>query len=174
MEKPKVAVCPLPELVVISPSMNLELTSGAAKLLAEDPDYCSSLSHEEAQFLLYGDDGRDDCPFENEDQARAKWAVHRKLLLASYRNTGRRPIAWWQLEHAELRWKGYDRQRSVLFEANLLEPAEREALVAFWRAEFDAAQQLEPDARQKAYAEADIPRRLIREWRRERRRRPAA
>jgi hypothetical protein len=165
----KVAVCPLPEPVVILRSMEPELTPAAAELLAKDPDRYSTLTHQEAQFLLYGDDGHD-CPFENEAEAQAAWAVHRKLLLASYLGSGRRPIAWWVIDFPRLRWRGYDRQRSTLYEARLLEEAERIALIVYWRAEFDQAEGLADDARQKRYREADIPRSLLREWKRGRRR----
>lgn len=76
------------------------------------------------------------------------------------------------------------RQQSVLYEADLLEPEERAALVEWWRGQFERA--WEPHfficegpgrffsgaiGRRKHYAWADIPASLLTEWTTQRRRR---
>jgi hypothetical protein len=144
------------------------------------------LNHERAMVLQYGPDPRWDA-FRDEEEYREAWARHRERLLAGDRH-GRRPMAWWRFEAPpSLKYPGYDRERSVLYEAGLLGEEERRELVAEWRQAFERAQA--PDfwfclgpgrslegatARRQHYKWADIPRSLRLRWTRERRRRSKA
>ena len=116
--------------------------------------------------------------FHDEEEAREAWFCHRDRLLAALGKYGRRPMAWWHFE-ARVAWPGRDREQSVLFEAAVLTEEEAAELVAFWRQQFERAQR--PDfffcegpgrffsgaaARRRHYAWADIPDRLVKEWRR--------
>jgi hypothetical protein len=141
-----------------------------------------SLSHGQRMFLLYGPADRWDDAFADEREVREAWNQHRAHILSTYRS-GRRPWAWWALESA-ISFPGYDRERAVLFEAELLGEEERAELEAEWRQAFEKAQA--PDfwlclgpgrhlygapARRRHYRWADIPRSLLKEWTAERRRR---
>jgi hypothetical protein len=124
--------------------------------------------------------------FASDDERRAAWIRDRDRLLAMFSSgPGRRPQAWWRYDAptAGVRWPGLDRERSTLYQAGLLDEAEKAELEADWRREFDDAQ--DPDfwiclgpgeilegaaARRAHYREADIPRELIRKWTAERRR----
>ena len=149
-----------------------------------------SLNHWQQMFLIYGPDRRWADAFADEQDVCEAWNYHRTRILTSYRH-GRRPWAWWALESGELRYPGYDKERQVLFEAGLLGEEEREQLVAHWRAHFVQAQQpgfmfcvglsapnatgatwLKGVAAKKAhYRWSGIPKRLIREWTAQHRRR---
>jgi hypothetical protein len=95
------------------------------------------LSHEQEMVLQYGAEERWAEAFATEEEYRDAWIRNRDRLLAGYRN-GRRPMAWWTLE-SPIAFPGYEQQQSVLYEANLLEPEERAALVEWWRAQFERA-----------------------------------
>jgi hypothetical protein len=140
------------------------------------------LSHEQEMVLQYGAEERWAEAFATEEEYRDAWIRNRDRLLAGYRN-GRRPMAWWTLE-SPIAFPGYEQQQSVLYEANLLEPEERAALVEWWRAQFERAwaphffycegpgRILEGEPARKAHLRwADIPRELVREWTTQRRRR---
>jgi hypothetical protein len=133
------------------------------------------------RMTLYGPDPRWDA-FDTEEEAGAAWAQHRERILEHYR--GRRPLGWWHFEAGDLRYPGYDRERSTLYETGLLGEAERAELVTWWREQFERAQA--PDfwiclgpgrslegapARRQHYKWADIPRSLRLRWTREHRRR---
>ena len=80
---------------------------------------------------------------------------------------GRRPLAWWQYDApVTVKWPGYERERSTLWQAGLLlGDDERAALEAEWRRELDFAQRLPAGERRAAhYAWADIPEGLLRRW----------
>ena len=139
------------------------------------------LSHAQEMVLVYG---AAECwaeAFATEEEYRDAWIRNRDRLLAGYRD-GRRPMAWWQFEAGDLRYPGYDRSRSVLYAADLLEPEERAALVEWWHDQFEKA--WGPNffhcagpgkffhgaiARRKHYAWADIPASLRKEWTAQRR-----
>ena len=140
------------------------------------------LNHHQEMVLLYGEEPRWADAFHSEAEHREAWIRNRDRLLAGYRH-GRRPAAWWTLE-SPIAFPGYERQQSVLYEANLLEPEERAALVAWWREQFERA--WEPHffhcdgpgrffegavARRKHYAWADIPNELVKQWTAQRERR---
>jgi hypothetical protein len=120
--------------------------------------------------------------FESDDERRAVWLCCRDRLLAMFGQHGRRPMAWWRYE-APFAYPGYEREQSALYGAGLLSEAENAELLAFWRRQFERAQQpnfsyclgpmkwLEGAAARRAqYAWADIPHLLIRKWTAERRR----
>src|SRR5262245_12974140 len=77
--------------------------------------------------------------FDSDEQRRELWFRHRERLMELLGSHGRRPMAWWRYEAGELRYPGYDRERSTLYEAGLLAEAERAELLAHWREEFDRA-----------------------------------
>ena len=118
--------------------------------------------------------------FEREKECRAAWGRHRASLLHMFSNHGRRPAAWWQFDAPEGLVYDFDRERSMLFEAGLLSKPERDALVEYWRSEFDRCHQpgftlcIGPsgsgrEARAAHLAWADIPASLVKRWNAERR-----
>jgi hypothetical protein len=121
--------------------------------------------------------------FDSDEQRRQLWFRHRDRLMQWFGSRGRRPMAWWRYEAGDLRYPGYDREQSTLWEAGLLAEAERTELLAFWREEFDRA--CAPGfsecksqgsvlygttARRSRWRWADIPRSLLLAWLAERRR----
>ena len=139
------------------------------------------LSHAQSMLLLFGGgDARWEGAFDDEAEARDAWQRHRDRLMAGC--SGRRPAGWWLFE-SPIAWPGYDRERSALYDAELLEDGERAELLAFWRVQFERAQDarffhaLNPDhylhgpaARRAHYRATDIPLSLLREWKAARRR----
>ena len=125
--------------------------------------------------LEYGE--RSDHPgFASDSERRAAWLQHREKFLAKER-PGRRPEAWWDYEAPFRRPDEYEQEPACLYAAGLLEEEEKRELVADWRETFQSAQQ--PDfficcgpgdlrrgvaARRAAYADAGIPRELVRQW----------
>ena len=83
------------------------------------------LNHAQEMTLLYGPDPRWDA-FRSEEEYRDAWERNRDRILAAYRQ-GRRPMAWWTFE-APIKFPGYERQQSALFEAGLLGEEERPRL----------------------------------------------
>jgi hypothetical protein len=130
------------------------------------------LTPAQENFLLYGPRDRSDDAFADKTEVLAAWAQHHEAILARYQGSGRRPWGFRAIDRPDIAWRGYSKERSTLFEAGLLTEQERSELVNFWRAEFQKAQQrLDDEGRRKHYRWADIPRSLLREWKRERRRR---
>jgi hypothetical protein len=141
------------------------------------------LSHAADCVLRYGWDDRWADAFESEEEHRAAWERARDHLLPQYQRA-RRPMAWWRFDVGNLRYPGYDHERSTLYEAGLLDEEERAWLLADWRREFARAQSADfffcsgpqsifhgATARRKHYRWADIPHTLVREWTAEHRRR---
>jgi hypothetical protein len=121
-------------------------------------------------------------PFASEEARRAAWIDHRDYLMGMFSSPGRRPQAWWAYE-ASIAFPGIERQASTLYAAGILGEAEKAALEAGWRREFDEAQ--DPDfwiclgpgemlegaaARRAHYRDVDIPPELVKRWTAERRR----
>jgi hypothetical protein len=77
--------------------------------------------------------------FASDEHRRAAWFHHRANLMGWWGKGGRRPMGWWCYEAREmgLRYPGYEYERSVLWEANVLTGEERSQLEAEWRREFD-------------------------------------
>ena len=140
------------------------------------------LNHLQEMVLVYGEDPRWADAFDDEEAQREAWIRNRERILAGYRH-GRRPMAWWTFE-APIPFPGYERQQSVLFEAGLLGQNEAATLVSEWRRQFERA--YEPgffhcagpgrifegaSARRQHFAWAGIPRALLAQWTKERRRR---
>jgi hypothetical protein len=115
--------------------------------------------------------------FESDEARHEAWLRNREWLMATLAQHGRRPLAWWRYDAGDLRYPGYDRERSTLYEAGMLAEDERAELVAHWREEFDRAHR--PDffccegpgrffhgepARRAHYRWADIPSELVEEW----------
>ena len=130
--------------------------------------------------------GRAEFPFEDEQEAREAWRFHRERLMFLYGRSGRRPAAWWWFESPDEVEYDPDRERSILFEAGLLDPDERERLIAEWRAEFERCRapgfslSVGPGvpwliglaARRAHITEADIPASLVKKWTAGRRKEP--
>jgi hypothetical protein len=74
--------------------------------------------------------------FASEEERRRLWFEHRDRLLQLFAHNGRRPQAWWRYE-ATFKYPGFNRERSALWEANLLGAAEARALEESWRSAFD-------------------------------------
>jgi hypothetical protein len=109
------------------------------------------LSHAQWMVFFYGYDEKWDDAFRDDADYRETWEHHRTHILASYRH-GRRPIAWWHLE-SPIPYPGYDRERQVLYERNLLGEEERAYLVASWRQDFE-----------RGHRWSDVPPSLWAEW----------
>jgi hypothetical protein len=130
-----------------------------------------ALTSAQENFLTYGPRDDHDGAFDDEEAVLQAWAQHRERILARYQGGGRRPWGFWAIDHPELPWRGYDRQRSILYGAGLLSEQDRTGLVSWWRAEYVKAEGLDAGARRQRHREIDIPRSLLREWNAERRRR---
>jgi len=151
------------------------------------------LSADQEMSLWLGEAAHRPPAFRDDAERRELWFRHRDRLLALFGHHGRRPIAWWEFE-APIPWPSYDNQEAALFEVGLLSDAERNALLAEWRRQFERAQEpgfvhcighLRPSdtfaswlkgaaAKRAHYAWAGIPRSLVREWTAARRRRDKA
>src|SRR4051812_40615483 len=94
------------------------------------------LSHVADCVLRYGREDRWADAFESEEEHRAAWERVRDNFLSQYRH-GHRPAAWWGFDSPiPYPAGGYDRERSTLYEAGLLDEEERAWLLADWRREF--------------------------------------
>ena len=124
----------------------------------------------------------DPRPFASAEARKAAWQLHRDRLSGVLPSSpGRRAMAFWQYD-APIAWPGYERERSVLYDAGLLGEEEAHALEIEWRADFTRSWEagftvcLGPGefltgagARKAHYRWADIPRRLVHRWTAERR-----
>ena len=121
-------------------------------------------------------------PFETEDEARELWQRHAPRLMEIFARNGHRPWGWWVFEAPPELEFDYDRERSMLFEAGLLEPGEAAALVVYWREQFERCHEpgfgycaglgkwLTGQAAREAHLRwADVPASLIAQWHTERR-----
>lgn len=144
------------------------------------------LTPEQELSLRYGDlPGRP--AFASEDERRQAWLQHRQRILSGCR--GRRPMGWWDYE-SPVPFPGFSLERSTLVVYDLLSEDEGIELVLQWEQDFAQAQEpgffsvkngkviTGPEAKRRHYRWADIPSVLVREFRREyrrqRRNRPAA
>jgi hypothetical protein len=113
--------------------------------------------------------------FASREELVDAWQRARERLMAMS-NPGRRPAAFYEIEHPGVR-RSYDTERSDLWRKGLLTAEETVTLEREWKAEFAKAQAdnflvndgsgelLRGDcARQAHYRWADIPRELIRRW----------
>jgi hypothetical protein len=143
----------------------LELAGKPTSSVTQDP-----LSSEREWFLRFGPDERQDDPFSSIEEAREAWLANRDRLLANHA-PGRRCWAWHEFEAPPDLPYRYDSECSVLYQAGLLDQAEARELEVWWRQEFERAEQFDPAARRAHHKWADIPKTLLREWKRKRRRR---
>ena len=109
--------------------------------------------------------------FNSREELVQAWQEHRDEIMRQWGSHGRRPMAWWEFEAGELEHPGYDRERSCLYEHNVLTAAERAELEVTWREAFDRARGKSAKERREAYEFADIPNELIERWQGARRRR---
>jgi hypothetical protein len=79
-----------------------------------------------------------DDGFASEEAAREAWFRHRAHFMAHFAGHGKRPMGWWWFE-SPVPFPGYFKQRSTLYEHNLLDVAERAELLAYWRQQFERA-----------------------------------
>lgn len=108
----------------------------------------------------------DEEPFASPAARKAAWERHKHRLIGVLPSSpGRRPMAWWGYD-APIKWPGYDRERSTLWQADgLLGAEERARLEGGWRREFDRAQRLPAgEARRGHLRWADVPDELARRW----------
>jgi hypothetical protein len=123
--------------------------------------------------------------FASEDDAREAWFRNRERLMAHFASNGKRPLGWWWFE-SSVPFPGYFKQRSTLFEHDLLDAAERAELLAYWREEFERSWSRDfffcdgpgefyegAAARRKHFAHCDIPTTLIELWTQARRKKKA-
>jgi hypothetical protein len=78
--------------------------------------------------------------FTDDNERRRAWFRHRTRLSELFASPGRRMWAWWRFE-SKIKYPGFNLERSTLWEANLLKPAERVELEREWRTEFDRSLQ---------------------------------
>jgi hypothetical protein len=110
--------------------------------------------------------------FSSREELQSAWEKNRAEVMRLWGSHGRRPMGWWEFEAGDLKHPGYDRERSFLFEHNVLSEAERAELLAGWRKEFEHACSLEGAAARKSHLDwADVPDSLRQQWRATRRRR---
>jgi hypothetical protein len=65
--------------------------------------------------------------FDSDEQRRTAWFRHLDQLMQWLAKDGRRPQAWWTYECPEgLRYPGYDRERSTLYQSGVLGEEEAE------------------------------------------------
>jgi hypothetical protein len=86
------------------------------------------LTHAQWMWLLYGWDEKWADAFRDKTDYEECWAHHREELLASYRNSRRRPVAWWICESPLGKYPGFDEEERALVRLGLLEPEERGAV----------------------------------------------
>ena len=99
-----------------------------------------ALSSGQEQCLWLGVGYQDDpFPFEDEDACHEAWERHGSRVMASHAGHGRRPAGWWAYDAPEWLEFDFDRERSTLYEAGLLEGEEAAALVESWKLEFQKA-----------------------------------
>jgi hypothetical protein len=77
--------------------------------------------------------------FNDREELQSAWDTHRDVLMKRWGSHGRRPQIWWELA-TEMQFPGLDREKSTLWRAGVLAPAERAELEAEWRTEFERAQ----------------------------------
>ena len=143
-----------------------------ATIRTSDIDACG-LTFSELQELWLGPGDR--SVFDSPEQLQDAWIRGRDVTMRLWATNGRRPQAWWFLGDAAslgLKWPGYHRQQSYLFEHNALGEQECAQLLAGWRKEFEQACSLEDAAARKAHLDwADVPHSLRQRWSAARRRR---
>jgi hypothetical protein len=114
--------------------------------------------------------GNDGSIYNSPEELRASWEENRPEVMRIWATNGKRPMAWWYFDAPGLglKWPGYDRQQSYLYDHNVLSEEERTQLLAFWRREFDHNQS-------PVHLDwADVPASLRRRWMTARKRRPRA
>jgi hypothetical protein len=121
--------------------------------------------------------------FRDREELQRAWELARDYMLKTFGQPGRRPRAFYAFE-----WDGppppYDRERSTLWRAGALDPAEKAVIEREWRREFEQAFEedfsvaITPDeilagvaARRAHWDWADIPDELLTQWQAERRQR---
>jgi hypothetical protein len=127
-----------------------------------DIDNCG-LTYDELQELWLGPTHTGSC-FGSREELEQAWEQNQDLVMRLWGRHARKPQAWWCFHAPQLglRWPGYDREQSYLFEAGALSEAERTELVRFWRREFDR------DRKAAHLNWADVPHSLRRQWQAER------
>jgi hypothetical protein len=132
-------------------------------------------------FLLYGPADRWGDAFADEWEVYESWNQHRARILGRYRG-GRRPWAWWAFESG--RSHPGNHEASTLYAMGVFSDEEYTEVVAWWHEQYLRAWGPHffhcegpgrlftgPIARRKHYAWADIPKNLLMQWTKERRRR---
>jgi hypothetical protein len=140
-------------------------------------------SYNEEMDLWLGFQGKSAYP--TDEARRAGWFRHREYIMTQHARDGFRPIGWWHYESPIELPRGGENQAAALYEGDLLDPGERERLVASWRRDFDDAQRpgftyltskytrLEGETAKRAhYRSAGIPKSLVIQWTNERRAMP--
>jgi len=113
--------------------------------------------------------------FRDRQELEGAWAQGRAVVMRLWGSHGRRPAGWWEFNAGDLEHPGYFRERSYLYEHNVLGQQERVELEAAWKTAFDAARGMDARERREHLAHHDVPDELIREWtaaRKRRRRQP--
>jgi hypothetical protein len=128
------------------------------------------LDSNQMQELWLGPPSHNSSYFSSTEELEQAWETHRDEVMRLFASNGRRPQAWWAFDASglNLKYPGYDREQSYLFEAGVLGEAERADLLRLWRREFDRR-------RKPAHLNwADVPHSLRYQWTAERGRRGRA
>jgi hypothetical protein len=131
-----------------------------------DIDACG-LTFSELQELWLGPHPTTGSCFCTREELVAAWAAGRAVVMRLWGSHGRRPQAWWAFD-TELKYPGYYRERSFLWQHDLLGSEERGEVEAEWRQEFDAARGMGARERREHYEHHDIPAELVTAWTAER------
>jgi hypothetical protein len=107
--------------------------------------------------------------FSSREELVAAWEENRDEAMRQWGSHGRRPMAWWEFESGDLKHPGYFRERSTLWRAGVLTPAERAGVEHEWRQDFDAVRGQDARTRREHYDHCDIPFELVAQWSRRKR-----
>jgi hypothetical protein len=136
--------------------------------LGDDDDDCP-LSVAELGELSWGPAAQGSL-FQTRQELRAAWDLGRDYLMKHWEGSGRRAAAFHEFE-----WQGdppdYEVERSTLWRAGMLTPAEKVAVEAEWHQQFQWAYShgYDTSRRRQHFKWADIPSELTRRWARQRR-----
>jgi len=139
-----------------------------------DIDSCG-LSLGELQELWLGAHPTTGSLFHTREELVAAWEAGRAVVMRLWAHGGRRPRGWWEFD-TDVKYPGYDRERSTLWKAGVLSDVETIDLMAEWRREFEVAKGKSAKERREHYEFHDIPDELIERWqgaRKRRKRQPA-
>ena len=94
-----------------------------------------SITASQEMELWLGPSPRGGSLFSDDEARHRAWFENRARLMELFAHDGRRPQAWWRYE-APIPFPGFSQERSALWEAGLLDKAEKRDLESRWHHEF--------------------------------------